>query len=265
MKSKIISSVRLNGSGHEYKKTNFKIMSKKLTVLLALISLSFASAQNWNSEKIKGNGVQTTITRTTQTYDKVSASGSFNIELVSGKEGTITITGDENIINHIVTEVDGNELKVYFEKNLSYNYKQEITITIPFEEISEVSFAGSGNLNGKDAINANAFEAKMTGSGNYTLEINAKNVDAKLAGSGNLKLLGTTDELEAKTAGSGDLNCSKLSALNADITVAGSGSLEVNCTNNLKASVAGSGNIQYKGKPKTIDKSVTGSGDISGN
>lgn len=236
---------------------------RKLTVLLALISISITSAQNWNKEKIKGNGVQATITRTTEPYDKISTGGSFNVELVSGKEGTITIEGDENIINHIVTEVVGNELKVHFEKDKSYNYKQDITITIPFEEISEISFAGSGNLITKNAINANDFEAKMAGSGNCTLELNAKNIVAKIAGSGNLKLSGTTTELEAKTAGSGDLNCTKLTSENANVAVAGSGSLEVNCTNNLIAKVAGSGNIQYKGKPKTIDSNVAGSGDIS--
>ena len=153
---------------------------RKLTVLLALISISIANAQNWDKEKVKGNGVQTTITRTTESYDKISTGGSFNVELVSGKEGTITIKGDENIISHIVTEVIGNELKVYFEKNRSYNYKQDITITIPFEEISEISFAGSGNMITKNAINATDFEAKMAGSGDCTLEINAKNRAVKI-------------------------------------------------------------------------------------
>ena len=238
---------------------------RKLTVLLALISTSIASAQNWDIEKVKENGVQTTITRTTESYDKISTGGSFNVELVSGNEGTITIKGDENIISHIVTEVIGSELKVYFEKNRSYNYKEDITITIPFEEISEISFAGSGNMITKNAINATDFEAKMAGSGDCALEINAKNIVAKIAGSGNLKLSGTAENVEAKTAGSGDLNCTKLVSQNADVAVAGSGSLEVNCTNNLIAKVTGSGNIQYKGNPKIIDSNVAGSGDISGN
>ncbi len=238
---------------------------RKLTVLLALITISIVNAQNWNKEKIKGNGVQTTITRTTESYDKIATAGSFNIELVSGKEGTITIKGDENIINHIVTEVIGNELKVYFNKNKSYNYKQEITITIPFEEINKISFAGSGNMVAKNAINATHFEARMAGSGNCIFEINAKNIEAKIAGSGNLQLSGTADKLEAETAGSGNLNCTKLLSKNADVAVAGSGNLSVFCTNNLIAKIAGSGNIRYKGKPLTIDSKVAGSGKISEN
>jgi hypothetical protein len=238
---------------------------RKLTVLLALITISIVNAQNWNKEKVRENGVQTTINRATQSYDKIATAGSFNIELISGNEGTITIKGDENIINYIVTEVIDNELKVYFKKNKSYNYKQEITIIIPFEEISEISFTGSGNMVTKNAINTTNFAIKMAGSGNSIFEINAKNIVANIAGSGNLQLFGETDELEAKTAGSGNLNCTKLQSKNADVAVAGSGNLSVFCTNNLIAKIAGSGNIRYKGKPITIDSKVAGSGEISEN
>jgi hypothetical protein len=238
---------------------------RKLTVLLALISISIANAQNWDNEKIKGNGVQSTITRSTESYQKIAASGSFTVELVSGKEGNITISGDENIINHIVTEVIGNELKIYFEKNKSYNYKQDITILVPFEQISEVSFTGSGKISTKDTIKNEEFELKFTGSGDANFNVETTKLIANKSGSGDVKISGITTNLEGKQAGSGNLNLFNLSSQNADVSVAGSGSIEVNCTNNLIAKVAGSGNIQYKGKPKTIDSNVAGSGDISGN
>ena len=90
---------------------------KKIVFILALFSLSIAQAQNWKKEKIKESGVKTSITRTTSTYDAISASGSFKVVLVSGKEGNITIDGDENIISHIVTEVENNTLIVRFDKN----------------------------------------------------------------------------------------------------------------------------------------------------
>ena len=226
------------------------------------MSISTTNAQ-WNKEKIKENGVQTTITRTTESYDEISASGSFNVELVAGKEGTITISGDENIINHIVTEVNGSKLKIGFEKNKNYSYHSDIVITVPFEEISAVSFTGSGEITTKDTVKSADFEIKLTGSGDGDFSVDTKNLIASVAGSGDLKITGTTEELEAKVAGSGELNCYKLTAQNADVSVSGSGDLKVNCTNKLKASVAGSGNIHYKSKPASIDSKVTGSGDIT--
>jgi hypothetical protein len=234
----------------------------KIVLLIAFMSISTTNAQ-WNKEKIKENGVQTTITRTTESYDEISASGSFNVELVAGKEGTITISGDENIINHIVTEVNGSKLKIGFEKNKNYSYHSDIVITVPFEEISAVSFTGSGEITTKDTVKSADFEIKLTGSGDGDFSVDTKNLIASVAGSGDLKITGTTEELEAKVAGSGELNCYKLTAQNADVSVSGSGDLKVNCTNKLKASVAGSGNIHYKSKPASIDSKVTGSGDIT--
>lgn len=235
---------------------------KKLLLSLALASISITNAQKWNNEEIKGNGVTTKITRTTESYDEIAASGSFKYELVVGKEGTITISGDEKIIIHITTEVVGKTLKVGFEKNKNYSYHSEIVITIPFEEINAISFSGSGKITTKDSVKASDFELKLTGSGDGEISINSQKLVADINGSGDLKVIGSTVSLDAKLTGSGNLNCSNLEAQNAETSVTGSGNLKVNCVNNLIAKVAGSGNILYKSKPKTIDSKVAGSGNI---
>ncbi|PKB15900.1 hypothetical protein [Flavobacterium sp. 5] len=55
MKSQIISSVRLSGSGHEYQKNNFKVLSKKL-IIAALLLVSVSSfAQDQSQEDKKSN------------------------------------------------------------------------------------------------------------------------------------------------------------------------------------------------------------------
>ena len=236
---------------------------KKTITLLAFLFAVITNAQNWDKEKISGNGINTTISRTTESYDEISVTGSFNVELVTGKEGNITINGDENIINHIITEVEGSTLKIHFEKNKNYSYNSKLIITVPFEEISAVSLTGSGSIQTKDVINAENFEIKLAGSGDGNFEVNSTNLKIALAGSGDLKVTGTAKELEAKVAGSGDLDCSKIEAQNAEVAVAGSGDLKVNCIKKLTASVAGSGDIHYKNKPETVDKKIVGSGDIT--
>jgi len=56
MKSKIITSVRLSGSGHEHQKNNFKMMSKKI-ILLALSAMLCASfSANAQLGKLMGGG-----------------------------------------------------------------------------------------------------------------------------------------------------------------------------------------------------------------
>ena len=236
---------------------------KKTITLLAFLFVAITNAQNWDKEKITGNGNLTTISRTTESYDEITVTGSFNVELVSGKEGNITINGDENIINHIITEVEGSTLKIHFEKNKSYSYNSKLIITVPFEEISAVSLTGSGSIQTKDTINAKKFEINLAGSGDGNFNVNSTKLNVLLTGSGDLKVTGITQNLDAKVAGSGDIDCSKLETQNADVNVAGSGDLKVNCIKNLTANVAGSGDIHYKNKPETVDKKIVGSGDIT--
>ena len=236
----------------------------KIALALALISFSFCEAQNWKQEKIRESGNQITSNRSTPEYDQIAVSGSFQVTLVAGKEGAISITGDENIISHVVTEVENNELKIYFEKKKNYSYKSKITIEVPFESINAILFTGSGDITTKSTIIADKFDVHLTGSGDVTLDLKATKTTASVAGSGDIILNGNSAVLKASVAGSGDLDCSKLVAENATADVAGSGDIKVNCTQKLTAGVAGSGSVKYKGKPETIEKSIAGSGDIEG-
>ncbi len=235
------------------------------TLLITAFMVTSANAQWWGNKKVKGNGNVTTQERKTSDYDEVKVAGSFDVTLVRGTEGTITIKAEENLMEHIITEVDGDELKIKVEKgiNLRPSNGKKIEITVPFQDISEVALAGSGDVSTRDKITADSFEAKVAGSGDLVLEVEANDIEAAVAGSGDLTLTGSTNSLEAKVAGSGDFHGFDLNSNDTEVNVAGSGDARVTCKSRLKARVAGSGTIKYKGNPTKEDTKVAGSGSIS--
>lgn len=236
-------------------------MKKSIVLLAALLIVSSIQAQ----KRIKGNGHITTINRTTSDYDAVNFAGSFDYILVAGKEGQIKIEGEENLLHYIITELKNGTLTVKTENkiNLQTSRNQTIKITVPFEDISAVSLAGSGDVWNNDIISTNRFKAALSGSGDMKLQVNAPTVEAKVAGSGEIELKGTTNTLKVNVAGSGDFKGYDLDANDVDVSVTGSGDAKINCNGHLKARVAGSGDIKYKGNPKTEDSKVAGSGRIS--
>ncbi|MBT8273939.1 MAG: DUF2807 domain-containing protein [Bacteroidia bacterium] len=239
---------------------------KKLVILIfAMLISTTTQAQWWGSKKVKGNGKMTTVKRSTGDYDAIKCAGSMDYILVAGKEGNITIEGEENLIEHIITEVKGDKLIVKVEKgiNLSPSWNKTIKITIPFESIDEVSLAGSGDLWNEDKIKADSFSVSLAGSGDVVLDIDATSVDGSLAGSGDLTLKGNTNDLEASLAGSGDIHAFGLNSNNTVVSVAGSGDAQVVSKVSLKARVSGSGDIEYRGNPGKEDTKVSGSGSIS--
>ena len=236
---------------------------KKSILILALLCLTISNAQKF--KKIKGNQKNISISRTTTSYEKISVSGSFDVKLISGKEGNISIKGDENLLEYIKTEVVNNTLTVYFEKgkSIQYDYNSSIEITIPFETINQITFSGSGNLINSDSIKSENLDITMSGSGNVKLETETTNLKITKSGSGNLNSKGKTTNIEILSSGSGNANLSDLTSQNAVATQSGSGSIKINCNKSLEAKTVGSGNIQYKGTPENVDKSSTGSGSIT--
>lgn len=243
-------------------KLQIKSFPSTLVAIAAFSSATIASAQ---SEKIKGDGNMSKQTVSTADYDAVNAAGFFDINLIAGKEGQIVIEGEQNIIVHIECKVENGTLKIATEKGyfLKPSFGKSVIITVPFESLNEVRFAGSGDLKTKNTIKASDFTAVLAGSGDVTLDVDAKEVTSKVAGSGNMILKGKANQLNCNVAGSGDLDAFALESNNVDSSVTGSGNCKVTCSDLLQAKVAGSGNIDYKGDPKKKETKVVGSGSIS--
>ncbi|MBW1655687.1 head GIN domain-containing protein [Flavobacterium quisquiliarum] len=242
-------------------------MKKSILILTFALLLSNlkANAQWESNNKISGNGKITTETRTTGDYDSIKIAGFFDVDLVAGKEGKITIKGEENLLQAIKVEVEGNELKVYVERGTQIRSSsgKKIEVTIPFEKIGVVTLSGSGNVRAKDKIKSDNLTAKLSGSGNFDLNIESNDFDLALSGSGNATLKGTTNSFTSKISGSGNINASELKSKIVDANISGSGNSKITCNESITARVSGSGKIKYLGNPEKRDVKVSGSGSIS--
>ncbi|MEO5788418.1 MAG: head GIN domain-containing protein [Gelidibacter sp.] len=236
-------------------------MKKSIVLIAALLVASTIQAQ----KRIKGNGNITSVTRTTSDYNTVNFAGSFDYVLVSGKEGQIKIEGEENLLPYIITEVKNGNLTIKTENNISLQTSRNktIKITVPFEDISAVSLAGSGDVWNEGIISTTRFKVSVTGSGDVKLNLDVTSIEAGVNGSGELDLKGKTNTLNVSVSGSGEYKGFNLDATDVDVSVTGSGDAKVVCNGHLKARVTGSGDIKYRGNPKTEDSKVAGSGSIS--
>ena len=238
---------------------------KKLIQLVVCGAFLMSFVGNAQSNKISGNGKEITDTRNTGEYDAIKIAGSFDVDLVAGKEGKIILKGEENILQVIVVEVEDNTLKIYVKKstNIRSSFGKKVHITVPFEKFSELNLAGSGDIKSKDVIKNGKFLAKLSGSGNFNLAIESSTLELNLSGSGDVNLKGVADNFTTKLSGSGDIDAGNLKSKNVDVNVSGSGDTKVNCTGSLTARVSGSGDIKYIGNPEKRDVKVSGSGSIS--
>lgn len=239
-------------------------MKKLATLGLVLLFTASCSAQ-WG-KRIKGNGNVVTIDRSVGDYEAVALSGWFDVDLVDGKEGELTLEGESNLLEYIKTEVKDGKLVIKTEKGVNLkpsSWDDGIRITVPVESINSLSLSGSGDIVGKKTIKTKNFKTAMSGSGDITVVVEANSIDASMSGSGDITLSGSTQDFEATISGSGDIKAYDLEADNVDATVSGSADIKVTANKVLKARVSGSGDIHYRGNPDKVDTKASGSGDIS--
>ena len=235
---------------------------KKFTIIIILVAFTANVNAQWYGKKIKGNGKVVTETRNVSDYSQIAVAGSFDVKLVAGKEGKLTIKGEENLLEYLITEVKDGKLKIKWEKGVNINTTKELLVTVPFEDIEAVSLAGSGDVFSEDTIKADNLKVALAGSGDIKLDINASSISSAISGSGDIQLTGSSENLKCAIAGSGDINGYELTSNNVEVSIAGSGDIKVNVKENLKARISGSGDVYYKGDPKQ-DVKVSGSGSVS--
>ncbi|MGU7843804.1 GIN domain-containing protein [Burkholderia sp. AW33-5] len=104
---------------------------------------------------------------------------------------------------------------------------------------------------------------KLKGSGDVALcGLRQPELALDVVGSGEVVAEGQVDHLAIRVAGSGDVDVRKLTTAHADLSVTGSGEIQACVHHDVRARVAGSGEITVGGDPLLRDPRVTGSGDI---
>ena len=235
-------------------------------LLFTCIAMGTANAQWWQgSKKIEGNGKMISSSRNVPEYDGVALTGSMTVELVSGTEGKLQIEAEENLIQYITTKIKGRQLEVSVENgyNLRPGKNKGIKIIVPFEDLDKLSVTGSGDIKALDAIRAENFRINVTGSGEIQLPLQAKNTRAGITGSGDISLSGSSENFRCEITGSGDISAFDFKCKYVDADITGSGDIRVFASEELKARVPGSGDIEYRGNPKKEDFKTMGSGSVT--
>jgi len=232
-----------------------------LSTVIALVFLTNCDAQK--NERVKGDGNVINETREVGNFDKMGVSGSFDINLIKGKEGKIEIKIEKNLLPYLITDVENGKLKIKWKKGTNINTNRGVQLIVYFESLNGVAISGSSNIVSKDVIKSDNFEVAVSGSGDISLNLDTNKTEARVSGSGDLDFRGSSDEFSASVSGSGDIAAVELQTNSADVKISGSGGMTISVSDNLYARVSGSGGIKYRGNPKIEDIKVSGSGKIS--
>lgn len=239
---------------------------KNVKTISVLLSLSFlfctaAISQNWWKSGIRGEGANVSHTLDVKNFDGIGLYFSGTVYLKQGSTYSVKVEGQQNIIDNIETEVEGDYWKIKFDRPVRKHEGVKIWITMP--TLTKAHISGSGNLIGESSFTGlEEVSVGISGSGDIDLELEAKAIESKISGSGNIELGGSSGSFSIKISGSGDVKAYDLNTGSCNVRISGSGDCQVDVSEQLEVSISGSGDVYYKGRPKVKAK-VSGSGDVA--
>jgi hypothetical protein len=236
---------------------------KKLFFLLPILPVVlFGCSSNYNGMGfVLGEGPVVRRTLDLDPFEGIKLSISADVTITQGDQQLVEVEGQDNLIDLITTEVQGGVWRISSHKNFRNNKSLRVYITLP--RLSSAGVSGSGNITGTNIFNnSEELDLAVSGSGNISLEVEAGSIEAGISGSGDMELRGNTQSFGVGISGSGDVEALNLTTAQARIRISGSGDVEIHVTEELDASISGSGDVRYRGQPRAVKARSSGSGDI---
>jgi hypothetical protein len=187
-----------------------------------------------------------TETRTIAPFHAIAFSGSWNIAVTVGKEQSVVLEGDKDVLAHVKSEVVDGQLRLGVEDDHRSLFDHfdvgNLTARITVPALSAFALHGSG-------------KARVTG-------FSGGRAEFALDGSGDMSADGRVDTLALVVNGSGTADFSHLVSGKVSTTVNGSGDITVRPNESLAAVVNGSGQVNYIGDNAKVTSVVNGSGAV---
>jgi hypothetical protein len=189
--------------------------------------------------QIKGSGKRELQKREVAAFTSISTEGAFTVEVTCGKDRSLEVEGDDNVLEYVTSDVSGNTLRLKNRKNYSTSEPVKFKISVP--NLDGLSVNGAGHIDVK-GINNDKFEIDMNGAPTITVSGDTKLVD-----------IGAN--------GAGKIDAQKLHAARGVVDSRGVARIDVDVANQLDVSVQGPSTVTYKGDP-VVNKTVQGTGKV---
>lgn len=204
-------------------------------VLLALV----AGCQ-WFGGAERGSGTPKTETRTVGAFRAIGLEGALRADITVGAPQLVELSGDDNIVPLIVTEVAEQRLRIAPKKPVAP--KLELSARIATPALTALAASGSAAIELR-GVTGDAFGLDTTGTARVTAS-------------------GTAKKLTIHVSGSASIDATQLHADDVTVDVSGSAELDVYATGVLDVHISGSAKVRYGGSPREVRKSISGAGTL---
>ena len=231
-----------------------------LSVLCLFVVLHFGHAQWGKGKSIKGNGTVKKESRNVSGFNAIAVSDGIDVYIHQGNQEKLEIEADENIIPIILTEVNGQQLKIHSDH--SFSHVKKLRVDVWAKDIRAIAASGGSDVYSEGTINADDLKAVASGGADLELSLKVDRLECNVSGGSDAELDGTAGTMRLHASGGSDIKAYDLQASKCVVKTSGGSDAFVNVSDELDLTASGGSDVHYKGGAKITNLKVSGSSDV---
>lgn len=233
-------------------------MSTLIKIIVISILSLFLLSCNFDLGVLGNGNVISKERNIDSTFDHIEVSRGLDVYLTQSETESLTVQADENLHDLIITKIEGNTLKIYTDKNISYSEAKKVMVS--FKSISKISSASGSDVYGTGVISVENLKLETKSGSDIDIEVKVNSLHCKASSGSDLKIKGTANSMVASASSGSNINARNLSTLTTNATSSTGADIVVNVSDEFIAKAESGSDIKYLGNPGKINKS----GDVSG-
>ncbi len=236
-----------------------KTILKISTLILLIITTSSCMFEFFG---IQGNrNVITEHRKISSDFEGITVSQGITVYLSQGKKMALTVEADENIIDLLMTEIEGDELKIYFKKNVNRAKARNVYVTV--DRINSIKTSSGSHVNTEHLLRTKSIRLESTSGSGIKADLDAQKVTCSTTSGANIHISGNTDYFKGNATSGSHINAKELKSNISDVGVSSGGGIKIYVKDEVTAQASSGGNISYYGNPELVNKSKSSGGRIS--
>ena len=238
-----------------------KTLTKITALFLLLISTTSCFMDGITG--IKGNRNVVSEDRTISSdFENIKVQQGINLYITQDNSTEIKVEADENIIDLLITEVQNNELKIYFEKNV-YRAKAR-NVFLSTGNIKKIRASSGASVKSENTIQTNSLDLDASSGSSMKIYVNAEEVTTEASSGANINVYGKSITFSGRASSGSGIDADELESVDAYTKASSGANINVNVTGKLTAKASSGGDIDYEGNPTSVNKDTSSGGSVSG-
>lgn len=242
------------------KKSNILLLSALGLTMLVILAGAIFLRVNVLRPAVTGDNNIISQTRSLNTFSSINVTGPFVVSFTQGPGQEVKVEADQNLMDKVITKVEGQELKVFPSEHI---YSNKLRLTIQLPRIVKLNLSSGAKFRTLSPINQDSLYVLTEAGSDAEIQGSFAFIDLIANSGSDIDASGTARELKIIADAGCKVNADELFSKSCDVTSLSGSKVYVWVENGLKAKAMAGGRVYYKGQPANIVQDISSGGMLS--